>query len=291
MTSASTSETTGSETTASPESGESAEQKTPDSALQEALGRLSTHETVLICLDFDGCVAELVQDALQASPVPANAAAIEDLASLDGVVLAYVSGRPMETLRELATPPQGMLLVGSHGAERDLSGFTGSNSPGLELDTAESAARSEIIQVLEQIAAEHDGAWVEHKPAGAAIHVRRVPDPELGEHILEQARTALSVVDRAHLKEGKQILESVVVLATKGEGIEDLRHLVKADAVLFAGDDITDEHGFAVLRGDDVGIKVGLGETQAAHRIGAPEDLAAVLRALATLRRESRDSQ
>ena len=283
MTSASTSETT-----AAPDGGASAAgEGAPDPGLQKALRRLAAHETVLICLDFDGCVAELVEDALQAAPVPANAAAIQDLAGLDGVVLAYVSGRPMETLRELADPPQSMLLVGSHGAERDLSGFTGNSTPGLELDAAEDAARSEVIQVLEQIAAEHEGAWVEHKPAGAAIHVRRVPDPEVGEGILEQARASLSVVDGVHLKEGKQILESVVVLATKGEGIEELRRLVEPGAVFFAGDDVTDEHGFAVLGGDDVGVKVGLGETQAAHRIGAPEDLAEVLQALAALRRES----
>lgn len=259
----------------------------PDPAMRESLRRLAAHKTVLICLDFDGCVAELVDDALQAAPVPANAAAIEKLVALDGVVLAYVSGRPLETLRDLASPPETMMLVGSHGAERDLSGFTGDDSPGLQLDAAQQAARSEIIRLLEQIAAEYDGAAVEHKPAGAAIHVRQVPDPELGEHILEQARTALAVVDGAHLKEGKQILEAVVVLATKGEGIEDLRRLVEPGAVFFAGDDITDEHGFAVLHGDDVGLKVGLGETRAAHRIGAPEDLAGVLQAFAAVRREN----
>lgn len=177
-----------------------------------------------------------------------------------------------------------MLLIGSHGAEKDL----GEDAPGLELNSTESMARGKIISTLEEVAADAEGAWVEHKPAGAALHVRNVADDQLGEQILEHGRAALSLVDGAYLKNGKKVLESVVVLATKGEGITELREHTSPDAVLFAGDDVTDEHGFAVLEPEDIGIKVGAGATGAGHRIPEPKDLAEVLRRIAEQRGTSR---
>ncbi|NLS09932.1 trehalose-phosphatase [Nesterenkonia sp. MY13] len=249
-------------------------------SLNEALEKFAARGKLLVCLDFDGCVAELVADADSARPVPENAAAIEKLAELDDVVLAYVSGRPLETLRELATPPEGTLLFGSHGAER----WLGPDSPGLELTPAQEAGRIEILDTLEEIAADHEGAWVEHKPAGGAIHVRHIEDIELGERILDEARAAMATIDGASSKDGKRILEAVVVKSTKGEAIEELRAATSPDAVFFAGDDVTDEHGFAVLGPQDVGVKVGSGETKAGHRIDAPAALADVLNRLAALR-------
>lgn len=259
---------------------ETAVQDLQDAELKAALERLSAHDEVLVALDFDGCVAELVADADTARPVPANAEAIERLSETPGIHLAYVSGRPLEALRRLASPPEGTLLIGSHGAER----YLGPDSPGLELNRQEQISRTSIIEALESVAAGTDGARVEHKPAGAAIHVRSVQDPAAGEKLLEEARASLAVIDGAHAKEGKKIVEAVVVLSTKGEAITDLRRHVKPGAVFFAGDDVTDEHGFAVLEGDDVGVKVGEGETAAVHRIGGPSDLAGVLHALAELR-------
>lgn len=251
-----------------------------DADLETALQGFAAARRVLVCLDFDGCVAELVADAMQARPVQSNAAAIERLAVLDGVELAYVSGRPLQALRQLAAPPAGTLLVGSHGAEK----YLGEDSPGLELDADQQRARANLLEALETITAQHEGAWLEYKPAGGAIHVRRIDDDAQAESVLEQARQALAAIDGVYPKEGKKILEAVVVQSTKGEAIEELRDLLKPDAVLFAGDDVTDEHGFAVLGEADIGVKVGTGETQARHRIPDPSSLAAVLNRLADLR-------
>lgn len=252
--------------------------------LDRALQRYAAAPHLLVCLDFDGCVAELVADAMKAKPVASNAEAIRRLTGLPGVDLAYVSGRPLQVLRELAEPPAGTLLIGSHGAEKHLPGVPAEQRPELLLDAAQESARTALLSSLETLAAGHEGAWVEHKPAGGAIHVRHIADEAHGEAVLEQAREALSVIDGVHLKEGKKILEAVVVNASKGEAIEELRRLRAPDAVLFAGDDVTDELGFAVLGPEDIGVKVGSGETQAAYRIPDPRSLAAVLNRLADLR-------
>lgn len=211
-------------------------------------------------------------------PISIDTSTITALAQREDII-----ARSQEIREELGNP-ETVLLIGSHGAEKDL----GEDAPGLELNSTESMARGKIISTLEEVAADAEGAWVEHKPAGAALHVRNVADDQLGEQILEHGRAALSLVDGAYLKNGKKVLESVVVLATKGEGITELREHTSPDAVLFAGDDVTDEHGFAVLEPEDIGIKVGAGATGAGHRIPEPKDLAEVLRRIAEQRGTSR---
>ncbi|MDS2172349.1 trehalose-phosphatase [Nesterenkonia sp. CL21] len=254
-----------------------------DDDLVAALRHFAALPKILVCLDFDGCVAELVPDADDARPVPANAEAVRRLSEFDGVRVAYVSGRGLDTLREIAAPPSGTLLIGSHGAERDVADLAEEDAQ-LVLTSEQEAARTRLLEVFETIAAQTDGAWVEHKPAGAAMHVRKVPDAAEAEHVLTEARAAVAALDEVHPKEGKAVLEAVVVQATKGEGITELRELVSPDAVFFAGDDVTDEFGFAVLAGADVGVKVGEGETRADHRIGAPPQLADVLTVIADAR-------
>jgi trehalose 6-phosphate phosphatase len=52
-----------------------------------------------------------------------------------------------------------------------------------------------------------------------------------------------------------------------------LRESTGAAAVVFVGDDVTDEHAFAILGTGDIGIKVGDGVTAAKYRV---PDVAAV---------------
>ena len=75
-----------------------------------------------------------------------------------------------------------------------------------------------------------------------------------------------------------------MVHTNKGEGLRALRELTGATAVLFAGDDVTDERGFEVLAPGDVGIKVGDGSTVAGYRVASPEAFTEVLTELARLR-------
>jgi trehalose 6-phosphate phosphatase len=51
---------------------------------------------------------------------------------------------------------------------------------------------------------------------------------------------------------------------------------------LFIGDDLTDEHGFRVVNAaGGVSVKVGDGETAAAHRLAGPAAVLSTLRAWA----------
>ena len=66
-----------------------------------------------------------------------------------------------------------------------------------------------------------------------------------------------------------------------GSAVTQLRGELGAAAVVYLGDDRTDEDVFATLGPDDAGIKVGEGETAARYRVADPQALAGVLAAFA----------
>ena len=82
------------------------------------------------------------------------------------------------------------------------------------------------------------------------------------------------------------MLEFAVISTDKGEAVDILRDQHDATAVVFFGDDVTDEKAFRRLRDADVGVKVGPGDTLAGFRVDAPEDVATALRYLLERRRE-----
>ena len=79
------------------------------------------------------------------------------------------------------------------------------------------------------------------------------------------------------VRDGKNVVEFSVRDATKGDGLRALAERFSPDAVLFAGDDVTDEDALAVLGPDDVGIKVGWAPTIAPFRVADPAAVTAVL--------------
>jgi trehalose 6-phosphate phosphatase len=116
---------------------------------------------------------------------------------------------------------------------------------------------------------------VETKPASVALHVRNASTAD-GEAALEAARRASATWD-AHTTAGKAVLEFAVIKTDKGEAVDILRDQTASTAVVFLGDDVTDEKAFARMRDGDVGVKVGPGETLAGLRIESPDDVAEAL--------------
>lgn len=247
--------------------------------LQAALVRIAATEHLLVALDFDGTMAPLVARAQDARALPANATAFSALAELPHTSTALISGRALGSLREVSTPPATTLLVGSHGAET----YLGPGSAPLELNESQKAALNEATRTLEKLTQDFPGTLVEYKPAGVVLHYRQA-EPAVGVAAAAQARAKLNAIDGVFLGEGKMVLEVAVVQANKGQSIQSLRALTGATAVLFAGDDVTDEHALKVLGPADVGIKVGPGESAAKYRINSPESLAPVLAELAQAR-------
>ena len=100
---------------------------------------------------------------------------------------------------------------------------------------------------------------------GRGARARRGPD--VGARVLDALRTGPARPRRASSRPpGKAVLDLAVVQVEQGRRDRPLR-IAGAAAVLFAGDDVTDETAFARLRPGDVGVKVGDGDTAAANRV------------------------
>jgi len=248
--------------------------------LEGALERLASTETLLVALDFDGTLAPFVQNPADARALPEATDAIARLLRLAGTRVAYVSGRALDSLERVTGAPPSVLLVGSHGAEYRL-GDAESHPP----LTDEDRRRVERMTAsLRAIASRYPGVRVEEKPAGAVIHTRAA-DRQMALSAEDQARRDIASKDpQAVIRDGKDVVEFSVLPATKADGIRRLRARTGATAVLYAGDDVTDEDAFAALETGDVGIKVGDGATVAAYRVSDPREVAAMLHRLATLR-------
>jgi trehalose 6-phosphate phosphatase len=240
--------------------------------LVQALDGAAATARLLVASDFDGTLAPIVSNPADARPLPGAADALRALAGLPSTTVALVSGRALETLRTLSSMPLAVHLVGSHGAELD-TGFTQS----IDGDLLE-----RITTALTEIAANRPGVTVEPKPASVALHVRNASAAD-GRAALEAAHAAAPEWD-AELTEGKSVLEFAVISTDKGEAIDIIRDRDNATAVVFFGDDVTDEKAFRRMRDGDVGVKVGPGDTLAAYRVESPDDVEAALVYLARQR-------
>lgn len=240
--------------------------------LQDALARAARIPRLLITSDFDGTLAPIVNNPADARPLRDAAAALVALSQCPGTATALISGRALDVLRDLSGMPTAVHLVGSHGAEFD-SGFA---------HPIDRALLDQIAAELTAIAGARPGVTVEFKPASVALHVRNA-EPADADSALAQARAA-SQTWNAELTEGKAVLEFAVITTDKGEAIDILRDEHEASAVIYFGDDVTDEKAFRRLRDGDVGVKVGPGQTLAGYRVDEPEDVAAALKYLLQVR-------
>ncbi|MBF4633394.1 trehalose-phosphatase [Agreia pratensis] len=265
--------------------GESGIQLDETDELIARLRELARTERLLVALDFDGTLAPEVDVPSHARALPEARRAVLELLKLDSTRVALISGRAMESLEQVSDLPDDVLLVGSHGVEIRLDSPTR-----LTLDTQELAQVDVLSEVLEDVADRVDDVWIESKPAGFALHTRLASDEGSRQaHLMALAETK-SEIEGLTVREGKNVLEFSIRSTTKGEALLHLKEYTKATAVFYAGDDVTDEDAFAVLRSGDFGLKSGSGKTIAEFRVSDEAEVAQVLAMLGQFRAEARMS-
>lgn len=246
--------------------------------LRQALETVAAAPHLLVATDFDGVLAPFVLDPMDARP---QAGTIESLTTLAGsprTHTAVVSGRDLETLAALTgLGGSATTLIGSHGAQ------TSRADSGLV--TPEVAARLADLrsQVEQEVADADPRIRLEHKPTAVVLHTRGLPDDAVA--TATDIGTRAAATEGVTLLSGKGVHELSVVRADKGTALRALAEDVGVDAIVYLGDDVTDEHVFAVLGEDDLGIKVGPGETAALVRVADCTEVPPVLAAVASLRR------
>ena len=247
-------------------------------ALDEAVRALAAAPRLLVALDFDGVLAPIVPVPADARPLPAAAAAIDALAALPDTTVALVSGRGLANLTAVSGFGPPVHLIGSHGGE-----FADTDGAGSMLDDAARARLGRLSAELRELVAGEPGVTLEDKPAGVAVHVRNA-ERAVAARVLDAVRAGPASRAGVATTPGKEVLDLAVLEVSKGSALDRLRERIGADAVFFAGDDVTDETAFARLRPGDLGVKVGDGDTAAEHRVADPEAVAALLEDLVAAR-------
>lgn len=232
---------------------------------------------LLVVSDFDGTLAGFDPDPYAVHAHPGSLQALRELSGLSNTTVGVLSGRHVAGLEKVCPLEPPILLVGSHGAE-DRDGAT------VPLTAKQQNFLDDVGAELEALAAQHPGTYVENKPFQRVFHVAplAVEDPAAAQEILERAR---QVAARGFpVTPGKNLVEFSALEITKGTWLQREKQRLQADAVVFLGDDVTDENAFTVLGPDDVGIKVGAGATCAGHRVTDIDEVANVLQDLAARR-------
>jgi trehalose-phosphatase len=247
-----------------------------DPDLRAALHRAARVDHLLVASDYDGTLSPIVTDPARAVPLPGAPEAVAALAALPRTTVVVISGRSLRDLAALAGLTGPVQLVGGHGGEFD-AGFAD------RLEPAAVALRARLGRELADLTRDAPGVRLEPKPAGVAVHTRTAPRP-VAEAVVARVVAGPATWPGVHVMTGKEVVELSVVKADKGTALDALRAHHGAGVVVFLGDDVTDEHAFARLRGDDVGVKVGPGDTAARHRVDDPAGAVGVLSELTAVR-------
>jgi trehalose 6-phosphate phosphatase len=254
---------------------------------EDVIGGVAASDLLLVALDFDGTVSPLEDDPMSARMLPAARRAVDALIDVPDTVVAFVSGRSLVDLRAIAEHDDAsrVLLAGSHGAEFWLPG---QGRVSHEEDAAAADLRDRLRRRAEEATAHLDGVWIEPKTFGIGVHTRRA-EPSVGAEanrlvddlVVAEApdwrrRTGHNIVEYAFRHEGKD------------SAVAELRERTGATAVLFAGDDVTDEDALRSLGDADLGVHVGSGPTAAPLSVPDIPALAALLDRVAAERVRAR---
>jgi trehalose 6-phosphate phosphatase len=261
---------------------------------------LARPREALLAFDYDGVLAPIVDDPMQARPHPRTIAALRRLAGQVGS-LAVITGRSVDVVVALggfADIPElaDLVVFGHYGRERwDARSRAVVAPPESE---AVAGARAELAPLLARIGVAD--AAIEDKGSSLAVHTRRSSDPHGALYQLRVPLTEFAMHHGLIVEPGRFVLELRPPGVDKGTALRGYVAERSAASVAYAGDDLGDLTAFAAvdsLRDEGVpGLKICSGSPEAvevAKRadlvVDGPTGIADLLEAmLATLTRGPR---
>lgn len=227
-----------------------------------------TVEHPLFFLDYDGTLAPIVDDPMQAYPHPDIPDMLDALAEKYPVWI--VTGRYLNDLEVLLDRPQE--AIGLHGIQRGRLG------DGAENVMPEDAR--EAIDALRTSVPSFEGLRVEEKGPMFAVHYRMAENKAGARAALREWLTELpSSLDPIW---GKDVVELRPRGVSKGTAVREIADRYSDRTALYLGDDVTDEDAFRALGRDAVTVKVGEGETVARYRLKDVDEVVEYLRSYLT---------
>jgi trehalose 6-phosphate phosphatase len=198
-------------------------------------------DEIALFLDVDGTLVEIEREPGAVHVPERLSRVLADLFEVGGGALALVSGRSLEQLDRLFSPLR-LSAAGLHGLERR------NLATGVVRSEPDRAAFEPARARLDRFAKDHAGVLLEDKGLTLALHYRKAP--ELEEEAKALAQTVAAASGGALvLLEGKKVLELKPPGCDKGAAIAAFMEEppFRGRHPVFAGDDVTDEAGFATI--------------------------------------------
>jgi len=250
-----------------------------------------TNKTKAIFLDYDGTLREFESQPELAVPTPELHRLLSALNDRHDLVVHIISGRDAEFLNQHFSVYSRIKLIAEH--ERRVAGRFQIWRPDSASSWAQSSRSSSSWKPLvrrEMSNFQIDGCVIEEKASGLVWHYRGAAE-DLGVTTaaslverLEQLKTA-SALD-VKITSGSKIIEVACRNVTKGDVMrricDDRAALQEPfEAVLVAGDDVSDESMFLAAAQDFVTVKVGDADSHAKFYVPSPAELRSLLWQLA----------
>lgn len=243
-------------------------------------------DRLAVLLDFDGTLAEITDRPDEARLDPGLRELLERLSHNPRVLVAVISGRALEDIRR-RIGLEHILYAGNHGLELAGPGWTLAHDAAMEAQGLVGACCDRLSIRLRDV----HGALVENKGLSASVHFRLVP----GKQIEAVRRIVLEEIERVsagrlEARGGKMVLEILPVLDwDKGRAARWLLEHALGDgwearcAVVYVGDDSTDEDAFVALAENGITIRVSPHPqpTAARYQVRTVGDVGRLLEAIA----------
>jgi trehalose 6-phosphate phosphatase len=239
-----------------------------DNGYEAIKNRLAGAEGLVLCTDFDGTLAPIVEDPTAATITPENEAALRALAAHDRIDVAVISGRAVEDVVE-RVGIEGITYSGNHGLELARDGKT-------EVFDDAAAREDDLQGVLDEVddrLSDIDGYGIEDKGVTATINYRRVADEDVPA-VKTAVEEALEKRDGLASSPGKAIVEiRPAIERDKGSIVELLTEESPPGWIgAYLGDDTTDESAFRALGQEGISVFVGEeANTAARYRLTDPD--------------------
>lgn len=229
-------------------------------------------------LDVDGCLLEFCDEPLRVRAEPSLLRCLVAVQARLGGALALVSGRRIAALDDIFAP-MAFPSAGLHGLERRGAADATARSA----HSTENGALAATVADARAWLAAHPKAWIEDKGSTLALHWRAAPEAE--PRVRAFAAQAIARLPGYEIQHGDHVLELRPIGADKGTAIAGflLEPPFAGRVPVFAGDDLTDEHGFEVVN-ERSGISIVVGDrrpTNAKYRLASPADVRRWLEAAA----------
>jgi trehalose 6-phosphate phosphatase len=225
-------------------------------------------------LDFDGTLTEIAATPDRVRVDPALRGTLRELLEVLDGALAVISGRPIADLDRYLAPLR-LPTAGMHGLE-----WRGADGRVLR-KKHRGRALGRLRERLVELTDADSRLVLEDKGATLALHYRGAAEREAELQAL--MRELVADLKGYRVLCGKMVLEALPAKTGKGQAIEAYMRQkpYRGRRPVFAGDDVTDEDGFAVVaRMGGISIKVGDGPSGASHRTPAVSGFVAWLQDL-----------